>query len=669
MKTIKGKLVVIISLAAVIILLCSSLGSYVIANRLVVRKEQEILQSKAQKTAEQVNAWMQQQIAWVKENVNTYELKMQDESYESIKNYLAEHLAQDEGTILDAYYGFEDHTMLIINSVPGEDYDCVERDWYKQAKEKDGIVVTDPYVDAFTGKIVITVAAPMYNSAGEFVGVHGADITIEELAHMIDALKDEDGYGFLVDASKHFVTHPNSAYEPTETALVSVAESEVKGAESVINKGSGIVLAKDYDGGSKYFAAATVSCCDWVTAVVFPKSAVTGELTVLIVTTLLISFIGMVLIIVIINVISGKLLAPIANLKQFATGDFRENTEQTDSMKTKVAEGFKDEIEEINHATQSVKKQIRDTILGTKEEADNIAETASSAYGGMAELNNSIDEMDQVMEALLSKVNEVSESTNNINETSNEIGTVVNSVSNKASEAADVSGEISTRAEKLLVTTKAAKEQASKIYRSAEGELEKALHEVEKIEVIKSLSDEIRGIASQTNLLALNAAIEAARAGEAGKGFAVVADEVRGLAENSQATVDKIQSVINEVIGSVMELKDSAGVLLDFMQEHVIRDYHSMLDTAEQYKKDAFFYNGVASELGASAQEMGASVEEMLASLQMVSELITNIVNDVHNVADAMQNTNIDSEEILREMAILERSSRSLQEIVGNFKV
>lgn len=374
---------------------------------------------------------------------------------------------------------------------------------------------------------------------------------------------------------------------------------------------------------------------------------------------------------VVIDLIAGKamkaVLAPLMDLKQFASGDFSENGGQP--VNTGVAEEFRNEMDQVCHASKMIKTQVRETILGTNQEAANIEETASAAYSEMADLNNNIDEMDQVMESLIDKVKEAEEVTQSISEASHEIGTVVNDVSTKASESADASREITVRADKLYTTTVESKKQASVIYHSTEDELEEALKEVEKIGIIKSLSDEIGGIANQTNLIALNAAIEAARAGEAGRGFAVVADEVRSLAENSRTTVEKIQKVIDEVVDSVMELKDSAGKLLDFMKDHVIGDYHAMVSTAEQYQKDAAFFDGIAADLGASAKEMGASVEEMLASLQTVTELNSVIVDEVRGVATAMQNTNVGSEEILRQMSILERSSRSLQEIVSNFKV
>lgn len=382
---------------------------------------------------------------------------------------------------------------------------------------------------------------------------------------------------------------------------------------------------------------------------------------------LLIGAIGTVVIDLIVGLTFNKALVPLAELKQFASGDF--SGKAPTSAKTSVAEGFKDEVEEVTHATRSIKERIKKTIVGTNTEADNIAETASAAYSEMADLNNNIDQMDQVMEKLIDKVREAADVTQTISRASGEIGDEVMDVAGQASESAAASKEINTRADELYKNTLESKNQASLIYHSTEHELERALQEVEKIEVIKTLSQEIGGIANQTNLIALNAAIEAARAGEAGKGFAVVADEVRSLAENSQVTVDKIQEVIEEVVGSVMALKDSAGKLLNFMKDHVIDDYHTMVSTAEQYQKDAAFFDGVASDLGTASEQMGASVEKMLVSLQEVTELNGVIVDDVRNVADAMQNTNVGSEEILRKMAILERSSRSLQEIASNFKI
>ncbi|MCH5250741.1 MAG: methyl-accepting chemotaxis protein [Lachnospiraceae bacterium] len=672
MRTIKGKLIAIISLAAIIVLIISSLAGYLTANKALSRNIQELQYDKAQKAAEEINGWMAVQIAWVQENANTYELRMRQESYAGMKSYLADRLAKDDGTIMDTYYGFEDHTMLIINSEVGDDYDPCTRGWYIQAKEADEIIVTDPYVDAFTGKIVITIATTLHDEQGEIVGVSAADITIQELVNVVDRLDEDNSYGFLVDSAGYFITHPKEEFLPTAdtgTAVTDVAGGVLAPVNDLIKAGKGIIVSKDYDGIKKYFAVVSMRDCDWAIGVAVPVSVVLGELAGLITSTILVSIVGIIVIVVCVVLAANKLLAPIADLKQFASGDFRDEVVQSNADKNKVGEGFKDELEEIEFATKSVRKQIRDTILGTKEEADGIKESAGAAYSDMADLNNGLDKMDQLIVDVTSRTSEAANITKSISVSSSEIGNVVEVVAAKASEAANASSEINERAEKVLTDTETAKGQASLIYRSVEKKLEAALQDAEKVEDIKTLSQEILSIASKTNLIALNASIEAARAGEAGKGFAVVADEVRNLAENSRVAVDNIQEVIDDVVDSVMELKDTSGTLLNFMKDHVIGDYHAMLDMAKQYKADALFYDSIAGDLGASAEEMSASIEELLGNIDTILEVNSTIEEDIQNVASAMQDTNVSSEEILRKMAILERSSRSLQEIVGNFKI
>lgn len=663
MKTIKGRLIAAISFLSVIVLLMVSLAGYYMANGIVRQNIKELEYTKAQKTAEEIDGWLGVRIAWVIENVNTYELKMRNDSYDEIRSYLAAHLAAGDGTILEAYYGFEDHTTIVINSELPENYDCCGRDWYKMAKGAGTVVITDPYVDAFTGNMVITIAAPMYDENGAVAGVCGADITTNELISVVEKLESDDTYGFLVDSAGCFVTHQNEEFLPTSDSSTAIADLVSGGLAE------GISIAKDYDGESKYFALVALENCSWTIGAVVPESVVKSELTALVINLLLIGVAGMLLIIGCVIITANKLLAPIATMKQFAIGDFREDAECASDTKNTVAEGFKNELEEIEYAVGSVRKQIRETILGTKEEAAGIADSASAAYSNMADVNNGLDQMDQMILGITNKARETGEVTQTISLASSEIGTVVDLVSIKASEAAGESSEINARADRLLENTVDARKQASVIYRDVEKKLEAALQDVEGVEVIKSLSQEILGIASKTNLIALNASIEAARAGEAGRGFSVVADEIRGLADDSKAVVNNMQAVIDEVVDSVMVLKDNSSTLLDFMKEKVVGDYHAMVDTAQQYKKDAVFYDEIATDLGASAQEMGASIEEVLASLHTAAEMLEEMMEDIEELALANQNTNISSEEILRQMAILERSSRKLEEIVGNFQI
>ena len=410
MRTIKGKLIVTISAVAVMIMLTGSIGSYLIANSVVNIKVRELQFEKALEKAEEMNGWLAGQIAWVEENANAYEFFLQEffqqKNYDEIKGYLEARLLSAGDTIMDAYYGFEDHTMLIINSEVGSDYDCCERVWYKQAKETGSVIVTDPYVDAFTGKIVVTIAVPLYNSSGEFAGVCGADITTEELVEVLDSLDGEEGgYGFIVDSAGCFVAHPNEAFLPEynqNTSITEVADGALSGVAAKLSEGQGVVLSEDYDGEEKYFAVVSMQNCGWAVGVVAPRDVVFSELNILVLTSVFICAMGMLLIVSCVILAANRLLSPIADLKQFASGDFREEV-SGGRRKHQVGEGFKDELEEIEHATKSVRKQIRESILGTMEEAAGMENIASEAYSNMAELNNGLDEMDQLVEDVTGK--------------------------------------------------------------------------------------------------------------------------------------------------------------------------------------------------------------------------------------------------------------------------
>ena len=239
----------------------------------------------------------------------------------------------------------------------------------------------------------------------------------------------------------------------------------------------------------------------------------------------------------------------------------------------------------------------------------------------------------------------------------------------KASEAAAQSSDIMERAGRQHENSEKSASAAMALYEGSKGELEKAIADSQRVKEIDTLTEEILSISSQTNLLALNASIEAARAGEAGKGFAVVAEEIRQLADNSRLAVDKIRQVTESVTENVSFLSESSSKLLEFMNQRVMEDYKGMTGLAQMYEKDAAFYSDISSDLGASSQEMSASMTGINESLSAITELVGEIADYMEKMKQTVENSNVNSKDVLSQMEELERLSESLNRTVASFKV
>lgn len=360
--------------------------------------------------------------------------------------------------------------------------------------------------------------------------------------------------------------------------------------------------------------------------------------------------------------IAVPLHTSIVHLNAVADGDLTQS----------IPEGLTKREDEVGLVVQTLQKMqasLQMVLKNVHTEADNSVAMVMEVQKLVGELNDSAQDMSAVTEEMAAGMEETAASTVNLQNLSDQIRGKVREDAQKAQESERYTEEIAKRASGLKKTMSESVEQAQRVYADTKGSVEEAIQSVKVVENIGVLTEDITAIAEQTNLLALNAAIEAARAGEHGRGFAVVADEVRKLAEQSHTTAEKIQELTGQVTGAVQNLSEGAFGLLTFMEKNVKGDYELINKTAVQYQEDAGYLNAFAKTSNTSSQELSESIETMNNAMEEIAKATQEGAVGNTTVAEKVTNVAEKANEILMKTNASKEGAENLKEQVAKFKV
>lgn len=540
-------------------------------------------------------------------------------------------------------------------------YDPTVRDWYQQAIKANGnIIRTDPYIDD-SNSMIISNARSIKDANGSVMGVVGIDVEQTAISDILNKIRLGDtGYFMLIhntgvvmadgmNADNNFKNVSDIGIEKLDQVL-----TENVDITAVVNNEEYRILSHSLEG------------TDWVLVSLMSAKelraesrSITRELFYIAITIVLIIGVIMILSVSTITIpirISAQHLADISQ------------TDFTKEIKQKYVKR-RDEIGIIFVGLQKMKDVLTRLVSDIKQKSSSIETMVYNVNDSITSLNENLSDISATTQQLAASMEETSATTEQITSISQDMKGAITSIAERSQKGEEDAREINHRAAKAKTDVTISQQKAEGIIRDTEKELEEAIKSSKIVEKIDVLSESIMQITEQTNLLALNAAIEAARAGESGRGFSVVADEIRNLAEQSKDAVMEIQSVTSLVTTSVDHLSESATILLNFVTGEVISDYKMMLQVGESYSRDAEFVHELVDNFNKAAQGLSVSMDNILTSIEWVSDASNQGAKGTTDIAGKVSGIKDSANDVMEQISATKNIIDELIVEVDKFKV
>ena len=658
--SIKTKILAAVSALVLILVLILIIISYTISKNIITDQSMQLLELSTKNQASRIEAWMS-------EKLNVFSTFKQD--IETL-DYTDAQLQ----SLLDSYYGrssdypdgfYIADTSGKVMQAAGVDYKKTadaSSAWYNEALTRVNMAFGDVHVNE-AGTDVVSAGAILRdskkaggNAKAKNTRLLVVDVPIAHIQVIVDSfISMDDAQAILVDKDNMSIL---SKSDDTLTGKLSDGTGFLGTIGNRISQQN--YTAMTLDGNIVDFREITGT--NWVLVSYVPESAVFSELASLRTTMIVVAVVVLAVILVLMERMIHFMIKPIRSLTDsivtMASGDF------TVDIKTKGNDEITLMGRSMKEFTAAIRSMIND-ISNISETLKGQAESSTSVSGGLYEASlkqsKTIDELNGTVDQLSASVQEIAES-------ATALAVVVSDTRDSSNNAED----------KMNVTVEVAEAGKNDMQKVGEamGLIEQSINGLqESIDKVGAASQEINKIvgmigeiADETNLLALNASIEAARAGDAGKGFAVVATEIGSLATNSNQSVQKIQTLINEVTSLVGETVDKAKGSVDEINTSS-RLVHQAVATFDTIYDNIVDANKVVNDMAANmlkvadvSTNVASITEEQAASAELISRNAGNIASESKNITD-------DSEKVAETARKLAYTSEKLMTQINSFRV
>ena len=536
------------------------------------------------------------------------------------------------------------------------EYYTIKRPWWQEALDKGRFFASIPSIDYVDGSVVSAVKKPINDSNGEFLGFGGVDILISTInSELLSKMSYKgEGVSFMIANNGSIVFFPgieetiqkNKEKYAERSPLLGEVDSLYDGAADfkqlqtgMTSENSGLAYV-EWNGESHLVAYHPVKSehpyLNWSLAMMVPMSVIEEPIN----NTIWTSIIVVVLIIALVSLSSGlvtkRIVAPLGNLvatmKEIATGE--------GDLTKRINIERKDELGQLSEQFNLFIAKIQDLIKQSKSAVSDVDGSAVQVVDAITKASAGARSQKEELELIATASTEMSQTVMEISEGTKRTTEYASFADNQASKGQGIVAESTASIEDLSTAVNQAADVVNQLNQDSES--------------IGQVLEVIRAIAEQTNLLALNAAIEAARAGEQGRGFAVVADEVRSLAQRTQESTENIQNIIGG-------LQSNAHNAVNAMQDGQAK--------ARQGVETSHAVRNILSEIANCIAQIQSQAEEINTATNEQVKVSEEITRNVVNIRDLADGTVSQAELVADTAHHQQNTSRELSSIINKFKV
>jgi len=503
--------------------------------------------------------------------------------------------ARDAGGFDDMYIGQPDKTMTQFSQAtpvpPG--YDPTGRPWYVAANASEGAIASAPYIDAATKKPIITFAKAR-RDGGAVVAIAGGDVTLQRIVEEILSAKlPGDGYAFLITKEGQVIAHPAK-----DSGMKKIGEV-LPGFDPAAVPTDGKVVSRTLGNEAVFTALFPVGQTGWLLGVIVPENKATESVERMILGMLGLMAVGLIVAFFATSFGISRMMNGISSLRD----TMRAMAMGGGDLTVNLTVDSQDEVGQTKDAFNRFAAILRGMVSGIKGDSGRLLEGIERVAQATAHISQGSKEQAESANATAAAVEEMTVSISHIADSAKNAEQLTRD-SGKASQ--QLAGDVQETAEEIARISTTVRQ------------LEAVLHELDGRSMqISNIVGVIKEIADQTNLLALNAAIEAARAGEQGRGFAVVADEVRKLAERTGVSTveigDTIRLIQDETKKAVGSMEGAVQQVLRGVEKSqaVTRSITQIERSAQEVEQALISIASATSEQSLASQEIARNIARM----------------------------------------------------------